>query len=439
MGKWLVVFDEKFVRLGRSIREKGHHFCNYFLFHTKFCYSYKSSVSLFVFTCRGDGRGLCLLTLSVATEQMSPTTYLYHPLSRARLQASPCLNCPTLFVGNLSDVLALREGCLLGLGVTHALFIRWRAVIDAAVGTWIFTVVAAKDLREPIEQDVTSVLLLAEWAWMCGYGPLLEQFDTVELSVDPFVPDVPRYLLFQAHTIEFALRNLITRPKYSQKESINFYFWSVRKMIKLTVKTAGSLSSSKCSTFKARQDYTDTNKRLAKRLKVSLLARLVDWLDAFRMWKAKEKSAYQSEKFFFWVFTDLWLLFLYGQLWRTRWRIPNFFIKHVVGLCRSHSHALFTELLSFFSACSLLEGWPGVHVRYQGIVEHHQWAVGFVESSAHRDPTFVTISAQNRNARFISLNVTEKSIALFQLFLRRLGHIHVFDLAKEYSVLPRHE
>jgi len=111
---------------------------------------------------------------------------------------------------------------------------------------------------------------------MCGYGPLLEQFDTVELSVDPFVPDVPRYLLFQAHTIEFALRNLITRPKYSQKESINFYFWSVRKMIKLTVKTAGSLSSSKCSTFKARQDYTDTNKRLAKRLKVSLLARLVD-------------------------------------------------------------------------------------------------------------------------------------------------------------------
>ena len=39
--------------------------------------------------------------------------------------------------------------------------------------------------------------------------PLLQEFDTVELAVDPFVPEVPGNLLLLAHSEQLALRNLM--------------------------------------------------------------------------------------------------------------------------------------------------------------------------------------------------------------------------------------
>lgn len=59
---------------------------------------------------------------------------------------------------------------------------------------------------------------------MRSYGSLLELLDSVELAIDPFVPDVPRHLLFLTHSVELALGNLITRPKCGEKETIKFYF-----------------------------------------------------------------------------------------------------------------------------------------------------------------------------------------------------------------------
>ena len=72
------------------------------------------------------------------------------------------------------------------------------------------------------------------------YGTLLQALNPVELPMDPGVPDVPRHLLFLAHAIELAFRDLSNRVRKAildgrlKKEFI----------FGLTVKTAASLSSS---------------------------------------------------------------------------------------------------------------------------------------------------------------------------------------------------
>ena len=48
---------------------------------------------------------------------------------------------------------------------------------------------------------------------MCSHCTLLEEFDPVELAMDPLVPDVPGDLLLLAHSVEFAFRDLISMLK----------------------------------------------------------------------------------------------------------------------------------------------------------------------------------------------------------------------------------
>ena len=150
---------------------------------------------------------LLLLQISILVSSWVPPAFLSSPSVPPRIEIPVIYFEPAradLFCGGSSTASDLAgECCFLGLGIAHPFLVSWRAV-DAVFAVFI----TAKDLREPIEEDVAGRTAGAPLARMCSDGTLLEEFDPVELAMDPLVPDVPGDLLLLAHSVEFAFRDL---------------------------------------------------------------------------------------------------------------------------------------------------------------------------------------------------------------------------------------